>query len=154
EQLIFARRIDASEIEPRQDAARLQRVDDLGRAAAAHADGELVERRRRRVNERVTGEPPDALLQVLRLGEALSSHTHEPLLAEHAHADRHRERAEARVRADVARRALATNVLLARGQREHVPALAVLVDGLAHEASRNLLQEIATLAAREEPRVG
>ena len=104
----------------------------LARTAAAHAHRELVERRRRRVDERVAGE---RLAIFAFKYSALARHCRptsmKPLLAEHAHADRHRERQRPVVRADVAGRPLAADVLLARREREHVAALAVLVDRLA-----------------------
>ena len=81
-------------------------------------------------------------------------HLDETLLAEEARADRDGERAERVVRADVARRAIAPDVLLARREREHVAALSVLVDRLAAEAPWDALEELARVAAREETAPG
>ena len=62
----------------------------------------------------------------------------------------HREgqRAQAGIGADVGRRLLATDVLLARGQREHEAALAVGIDGLADETPRHLAHIL--VAGREQ----
>ena len=95
EQLIGALGIHPAEIEAGQEALGLERLDDARRVAAAHAHGELVERRRRGIDERVAGERGDLRLQVLGLGQALPADLDEALLAEHAHADGQRERAEA-----------------------------------------------------------
>ena len=50
------------------------------------------------------------------------------------------ERAETRVGADVRRRLVATNMLLARRERQHIAAASVGVDGLAAEAPGHLPQ--------------
>ncbi len=112
-------------------------------------DDELVEHRRR-VGEHESGvrtgparvagerevdlgEPPDARLPEQR----------EP--------DRDAKRAQALIRADVARRLLAPDVLLACGQRHHERALARRVDALADQAAGELAHEF--LARGEEARV-
>ena len=66
-------------------------------------------------------------------GETLQSR-----LAEQAHMDRERQRAQAGIGADVARRLLAADMLLPRRQREHEAAPALRVDRLAGETPRHL----------------
>ncbi len=61
--------------------------------------------------------------------------------------DRERQRAEAGIGADVARRLLAANMLLARRQRQHEAAPPLGVDRLAGEPSRHLAH---VLGARRE----
>src|SRR5690606_31811793 len=53
------------------------------------------------------------------------------------------------VGADVAGGALATDVLLARRECEHEPALTVLVHGFAADAPRQLLQVLSVVAPGE-----
>ena len=60
--------------------------------------------------------------------------------------------AQAGVGADVARRLLAADVLLAGGEREHEAAAAFRIDGLAGEAARHLAHEL--IARGEEADVG
>src|ERR1700722_18724129 len=61
--------------------------------------------------------------------------------------DRERERAEARVGANVARRLLATDMLLSSGERENEAAPSLGVHRLAGETPRHLAH---TLGARRE----
>ena len=70
------------------------------------------------------------------------------LLAEQRHMDRERQRAEAGIGADVARRFLAAEVLLARREREDEAAPALGIDGLSAQAAGHLPHEL--LARREE----
>src|ERR1041384_246644 len=62
----------------------------------------------------------------------------EPRLAEQAEVDAERERAQARIRADVRGRLLTADVLLARRKGEHEAALAFRIDGLANQPARHL----------------
>src|SRR5207237_935019 len=57
------------------------------------------------------------------------------------------------VGADVARRLLATDVLLARLQRQHPAALAIAIGRLADQSSRHLAQELLVAAAGQQPDV-
>ena len=83
---------------------------------------------------------------VAQLGDAPQS-----ARAERLHVDRRLQRDELRARADVARRALAADVLLARLQREHVAGAALDVLRLADDAAGHLAHE--PLAAGEQPDV-
>src|SRR4029079_17461810 len=74
----------------------------------------------------------------------------EPGLAQDAHANCQRQREQALIGADVAGRALTTNVLFTRGEREHEAAFAVAIDGLAADTAGHLLQELALVAASEQ----
>src|SRR5438132_1175523 len=58
---------------------------------------------------------------------------------------------QALIRADIARRLLAANVLLARLEGQHPAALAGTVDGLAYEPTGNLPDEF--LPARHDPQI-
>ena len=66
--------------------------------------------------------------------------------------DREGERAKAGIGADVARRLLAPNVLLAGRQRQHEAAAALGVDRFAGEPSRHLPHELEP--GREQPDIG
>ncbi len=72
----------------------------------------------------------------------------QPRLAQQGHVDREGQRAEPRVGADVRRRLLAADMLLARRQRQHEAALAFGIDRLAAEAPRHLA-DILLLAAEQ-----
>src|ERR1700730_6863762 len=63
-----------------------------------------------------------------------------------------RQRAKARVRAYVARRLIAADVLLARGQRQYETAPPILIDGFAAKAAWHLTQEF--LARRKQSQIG
>src|SRR5271163_5159975 len=64
--------------------------------------------------------------------------------------DRKGERAQARVGADVARRPLPPDVLLARRQGQYPAALAVRIDGLADDSARHLADEFVTAGEQTE----
>src|SRR5579872_6839371 len=72
-------------------------------------------------------------------------------LAEQRQMNRESERAEAGIGADIARRFLAPDVLLARRQGQYEAAAALDVGGLAGEAARHLAHEF--LARREEAEI-
>src|SRR5260221_1899769 len=76
---------------------------------------------------------------------------HEPALTEDADADTERQGEEALVRADVARRPLPPDVLLASRQGEHEAALSRRVHRGPAQPPRQLLKEGTLIAAREEP---
>jgi hypothetical protein len=130
---------DAAEVETGDDILGFERLANAGGATAAHAHAKFVEGGGAREARGVAGKRDDALVGVLRLGEAALGDRHEAALAEQRSADREREREQALIRADVAGRALAPNVLLARRERQHVAALAARIDRLAADAPGQLL---------------
>ena len=86
---------------------------------------------------------------VVRLLEAEFGHLTDPLFAHGRHVDAGGEGVEGDVGADIARRALAADVLFAGAQGHDEGALAVGVGGLADEAARHLPDML--LAGGEEP---
>ncbi len=81
---------------------------------------------------------PHPRLRVLRLGEVQLGELAQPTAPEQREVDRRHEQAQALVRADVRRRPLAADVLLARRERQHEAAPSLGVHGLAGEASGQL----------------
>src|SRR5207247_667821 len=73
----------------------------------------------------------------------------EPVPPEEREVDGHGERAQTLIGADVGGGTLAANVLLARGEGQHVAAAAVRVDRLADQTARHAAHE--ALARGEEP---
>src|SRR5690348_15287688 len=132
---LWLARIDARRANAGDYAAIDQRVDDVDRGAR-ELDGELVEEGRRR--ELHTLDRCEAVGERDGLGVVELGKTGQTGFAKQRHVDRERERAETRVRTDVAGRLLAADVLLARGKREHVAAASIGVDGLAGQAAGHL----------------
>src|SRR3546814_16958523 len=62
----------------------------------------------------------------------------QPGFTEQGHVDAESQRAKPGIGADIARRLLAADMLLARRERQHKAALAVGIDRLAAQASRHL----------------
>src|SRR5690348_9711961 len=81
---------------------------------------------------------------MVELGEPCQSS-----LAEQRQMDREGERAQSRIGADIARRLLAPDMLLARRQGQHPAAPASRVERLSDEATRHLADE--PVASGEEP---
>ena len=127
--------VDAAEIQPGNDALAFEGSANASSAAAAHPHAQLVEVRRACEARRVAGEGKDALVQVRRLREAALAHGDETALPEQRGADGERERQQPLVRADVAGRALAADVLLPRGEREHVAALPAVIHRFAADTA-------------------
>src|SRR3546814_1214673 len=73
----------------------------------------------------------------------------QPGFTEQGHVDAESQRAKPGIGADIARRLLAADMLLARRERQHKAALAVGIDRLAAQASRHLA-DIFGLARSEE----
>src|SRR5215472_19097609 len=72
-------------------------------------------------------------LREILLSQFLQSH-----FAVDSHKNVDHQRDQRLICADIRGGLLAPDVLLARGEREHESAFALLVDGLTHEASRHL----------------
>ena len=72
----------------------------------------------------------------------------QPRLAQQRHVDREGQRAQPRVGADVAGRLLATDMLLARRQRQHETAAPIGVDRLAAQPAGHLA-DVFVLAAEQ-----
>ena len=83
----------------------------------------------------------DPRAQVLTRAKAAETGLAEPSLAEHRGANRHRERDEAMVGADVGSRFVPADVLLAGGEGEHVSGCAIGVEGAPHEPAWHLPDE-------------
>src|SRR6185369_14065371 len=94
------------------------------------------------------GQSGDRPLQVLRLRVALLRDLSQTRSPEQGQVDVRRQRHEALVRADVGRRLLAPDVLLARRERQAEGAAALRVASLADEATRDLTLVLGP--AREE----
>src|SRR5581483_9497125 len=150
---------DAQQHAVRAGLRHVEAADDAPGAQAAlelrhghgRADDELVEERLVTF-DRVTVERVDAVggvvcLLVAELGDAA-----EAARSERLEPDGRGERDELLARADVARRALAPDVLLARLQGEHVAGAALEVLRLADDAPGHLAD--VAVAAGEEPDVG
>src|SRR5207245_320342 len=112
---------------------------------------ELVERRPRH-REREAAQRLEARPRVLRAGEVQARELLEAPPPEQAQVDGEGERDEALVRADVRRRPVPPDVLLARRQRQAVAAAAGLVHGLADQAPGDLPDEVG--ARREQAYAG
>ena len=76
----------------------------------------------------------------------------QPDFAVHRHEDVDHQCDQSLIGADIRGRFLAADVLLARGQRKHESALALLVDGLADQAARHLADVF--FARRNDAAVG
>ena len=105
----------------------------------AGLNDELVESRRAR--EQHFGMFAELVDGVSCLRQVLLRQFPQADLAVHSHKDVHHQRYQRLIGADVRSRFLAADVLLARCQRQHETALAVFVDGLAHQASWHLSYE-------------
>ena len=136
-------------VEAADDVAVEQRAVDLG-DRLRRADDELVEERLVALDA-VAGQRVDAIRGVVRLLVAQLRDTTQPAWPHGREIDRGRERDQLLARADVARRALAADVLLARLERQHVAGAALDVRGAADDAARHLADEF--VAAREQPHV-
>ena len=131
------------------DPARDERVPqipspDLG------AQREAIEERTF-VCDRAARERGETLRERVRARDARSRGGAEALRAEEREIHGCRDRRERLVRADVAGRLLAADVLLARLERVHEPAGAVRVQGLPRDAAGHLAHQ--RLAAGEDPEV-
>ena len=103
---------------------------------ARHADGELVEERVvEHAHARHLGQHVG---QLHRVGVIDARQPPQARLAQQAHVDRERQHAQAGVGADVGGGLLAADVLLARRQRQHEAAPALLVHRLAAQPARHL----------------
>ena len=88
---------------------------------------------------------------VVGLAQAQLGRLLQPLRPERGQVDRRPQGQQALVGADVARRLLAADVLLARLQRQHPAALAVAIDRLADQPARHLAHKL--LAAGQQAQV-
>ena len=118
-------------------------------AGPGSTDGEFVEEA---LVDTSTPRTRASLSADRRLGVIDPRQPFKPALAEQRHMDGEGERAQAGIGADVARRLLAADVLLARRQRQHEAAPPLVVDGLAGEPPRHLPHIF--VAGGEEPDIG
>src|SRR5581483_3792358 len=129
------------------DAAVEEREPKIPAAALA-PHREAIEERTV-VGDAAAAERAEPLRERVRSRDSGARRRPETLGTEQREIDRGVDRRERLVRADVARRLLAPDVLLARLQRVHESARAVGVHGLPRDASGHLPHE--RLAAREDP---
>ena len=119
-----------------QEAVIDEPVANLGRRPR-HRDGELLEERRRRVQQSHPVDLREPFGRVGGLRRALPAELGEPRRSEPPEVDRGGDGHQGLVRADVGVGLLAADVLLAGLERQDVAGLAVDVDGLADDAARH-----------------
>src|SRR3546814_11437194 len=85
-----------------------------------------------------TGQRRQAVAQRARIGKRCRRDLRQTVRSEQRHVDRRRRHQQTLIRADVRLGLGATDVLLARLQRQRVAGLAVEIDGAADDAARHL----------------
>ncbi len=128
-----------------------QRIGDLARVLAGQPHRELVEEIAL-VDDFDAGDRAQPLRRLQRPGMVDARQPAQPVAAQQRHVDRERQRAQARIGADIAGRLLAPDMLLARRERQHEAALAVRVHRLAAQPSGHLAHEF--LARAEQAQIG
>ncbi len=133
---------------------RHAREHALGGERIDHRRGRTRQTDRELVEETVVDDPhPGHTLEALgeRDGGGMVERrqAREPDLAQKRQMRGKAQRAQARIGADVARRLLAADVLLACRERQHIAAPSLGIVGLAHEPARHLAH--MRVARREEP---
>ena len=126
---------------PAEHALRGELLDDR-RRIAGQAHGELVEERV--VEDAYAGNFRKRFSQRHGVGVVERGQVSQARLAEQSHVDGEGQRAKSGVGADVGRRLVAADVLLAGRERQHETAPAFRVDRLAAEAPGHLADELLT----------
>ena len=129
---------------PRSARASITLGAGLGRL-----DRELVEEMRR--DHLDAGHLRQRVRERHRVGVVQRGELAQARLAEQRQMRGERQRAQARVRADIAGRLLAADMLLARGERQHEAAPAIAVERLAAKPPRHLAHEF--LAGGEQAEI-
>src|SRR5690606_6376319 len=141
--------VKSSKVKPAQDPRIEQLRVDLG-CRALGLDGELVEERHieGKFESVELRQPVGEVMRVLVAG---AGNLPESFRSEARHVDGRGRRHQALVRADVAGRLLAADMLFARLERQHVSALALRVGGDTGDTARHLANE--RLPAAEQANV-
>ncbi len=137
--------IEPPERQSADDLLLQQRFVSGFRRPAFGRGHELIEERARKPRRCVRGE-------VVGLRQVLPGEFAQALLAIDGHEDGRHQGDQRLVGADVGRRLLAPDMLLARGERQAIGPLAARVLGLAHQAARHLSHEL--LPGRDHAGVG